>query len=64
MSRLEQEKALAENDLQTLRNFERDYRAKLKSYIEGQLSDLESANSTAPKTSTGPNQIANQTFQI
>lgn len=64
MSRLEQEKALAENDLQTLRNFERDYRAKLKSYIEGQLSDLEAANSTAPKTNTGPNQIANQTFQI
>ena len=64
MSRLEQEKALAENDLQTLRNFERDYRAKLKSYIEGQLSDLEAANSTAPQTSTGPNQIANQTFQI
>jgi DivIVA domain-containing protein len=64
MSRLEQEKALAENDLQTLRNFERDYRAKLKSYIEGQLSDLEAANSTATKTSTGPNQIANQTFQI
>ena len=64
MSRLEQEKALAENDLQTLRNFERDYRAKLKSYIEGQLSDLEAANSTAAKTSTGPNQIANQTFQI
>jgi len=64
MSRLEQEKALAENDLQTLRNFERDYRAKLKSYIEGQLSDLEAAKSTAPKTPTGPNQIANQTFQI
>ena len=64
MSRLEQEKALAENDLQTLRNFERDYRAKLKSYIEGQLSDLEAANSTAPKTPTGPTQISNQTFQI
>ena len=64
MSRLEQEKALAENDLQTLRNFERDYRAKLKSYIEGQLSDLEAANSTAAKTPTGPNQIPNQTFQI
>ena len=64
MSRLEQEKALAENDLQTLRNFERDYRAKLKSYIEGQLSDLEGAGSTPSKTPTGPNQIANQTFQI
>jgi DivIVA domain-containing protein len=64
MSRLEQEKALAENDLQTLRNFERDYRAKLKSYIEGQLSDLEAANASAPKTPTGQTQIANQTFQI
>ena len=64
MSRLEQEKALAENDLQTLRNFERDYRSKLKSYIEGQLSDLEAANSSAPKTPTGQTQIANQTFQI
>lgn len=64
MSRLEQEKALAENDLQTLRNFERDYRAKLKSYIEGQLNDLESANSTGTKTPTGQTQIATQTFQI
>lgn len=64
MSRLEQEKALAENDLQTLRNFERDYRSKLKSYIEGQLSDLEAANASAPKTPTGQTQIANQTFQI
>jgi DivIVA domain-containing protein len=64
MSRLEQEKALAENDLQTLRNFERDYRAKLKSYIEGQLSDLEAANSTGQKPPTGPTPISNQTFQI
>jgi DivIVA domain-containing protein len=64
MSRLEQEKALAENDLQTLRNFERDYRVKLKAYIEGQLNDLESANSNASKTPTGQTQITNQTFQI
>lgn len=64
MSRLEQEKALAENDLQTLRNFERDYRTKLKAYIEGQLNDLEAANSGTQKTPTGQTQIANQTFQI
>jgi DivIVA domain-containing protein len=64
MSKLEQEKALAENDLQTLRNFERDYRTKLKSYIEGQLNDLEAANSPASKTPTGQTQIDNQTFQI
>jgi DivIVA domain-containing protein len=64
MSRLEQEKALAENDLQTLRNFERDYRVKLKAYIEGQLNDLESANSNGSKAQTGPTQISSQTFQI
>jgi thiamine phosphate synthase YjbQ (UPF0047 family) len=64
MSRLEQEKALAENDLQTLRNFERDYRAKLKSYIEGQLSELEAANAGTQKTPTGQTQISSQTFQI
>ena len=64
MSRLEQEKALAENDLQTLRNFERDYRSKLKSYIEGQLSDLEAAGTSTQKVPTSPTQITNATFKI
>jgi DivIVA domain-containing protein len=63
LNRLEQEKALAENDVQTLRNFEKDYRAKLKSYIESQLSDLEATSGNAPKPPTGPTAITN-TFQI
>jgi thiamine phosphate synthase YjbQ (UPF0047 family) len=63
MSRLEQEKALAENDVQTLRNFEKDYRAKLKAYIESQLSDLEGAAGSTQKPPTGPTAITN-TYQI
>ena len=64
MSRLEQEKALAENDVDRLRNFEKEYRAKLKSYIESQLNDLESANTQSQRTPTGPQAIANNTFQV
>ncbi len=63
MSRLEQEKALAENDVQRLRTFEKEYRAKLKAYIEGQLTDLEATASSARPT-TGPTQLTNSSFQI
>jgi DivIVA domain-containing protein len=41
MGRLEQEKALVENEIQQLLAFEREYRLKLKTYIESQLVDLE-----------------------
>ena len=41
MSRLEQERALIEHRIQELRSFEREYRLKLKAYIENQLADLE-----------------------
>jgi CRISPR/Cas system-associated endonuclease Cas1 len=41
MGRLEQEKALIEHKIQELLAFEREYRLKLKTYIESQLSDLE-----------------------
>ena len=52
MGRLEQEKALVENEIQQLLAFEREYRLKLKNYIESQLIDLER---TAPSSggSTG-----------
>lgn len=63
MQRLEQEKALAENDVQRLRTFEKDYRAKLKAYIENQLSDLE-ATASSNKPPTAPTAITNSTFQI
>ena len=41
MTRLEQEKALVEHQIQELAAFEREYRLKLKTYIENQLRDLE-----------------------
>ena len=40
---LESERTSIERQIEELRTFERDYRAKLKSYIEGQLRDLDSA---------------------
>ena len=43
LSTLEQERAILEQHVEELRNFERDYRAKLKGYIEGQLRELESS---------------------
>lgn len=44
LSRFEQEKALIEHRIQELRSFEREYRIKLKSYIEAQLADLDESD--------------------
>jgi DivIVA domain-containing protein len=44
---LEQQKAVLERKLEQLRGFERDYRSRLKAYIEGQLRDLEARGSFA-----------------
>ncbi|WP_395243315.1 DivIVA domain-containing protein [Agromyces sp. MMS24-K17] len=41
---LDQERVALEKRIDELRLFERDYRAKLKSYIEGQLRDLDTAS--------------------
>jgi DivIVA domain-containing protein len=43
MGILDQERLALEERVDELRVFERDYRAKLKSYIEGQLRDLDTA---------------------
>jgi DivIVA domain-containing protein len=40
---LDQERTALEQRIEELRNFEREYRAKLKGYIEGQLRELDSA---------------------
>ncbi len=49
LSRLEQEKALLEHSIQELRQYERDYRASIRSFIEAQLRELETP--TAPPAS-------------
>ena len=41
---LQQEKAELERQVEELRQFERDYRTKLRGYIEGQLRELETSN--------------------
>ncbi|WP_297367948.1 DivIVA domain-containing protein [Cryobacterium sp.] len=41
---LEKERSVLEDKIEELRTFEREYRQKLKSYIEAQLRDLDSAS--------------------
>ena len=47
---LDQERAQLESRIEELRTFEREYRQKLKSYIEGQLRDLDSSNALTSGT--------------
>ncbi|WP_196882464.1 DivIVA domain-containing protein [Arthrobacter sp. CAN_A214] len=44
---LEEQKTVLEEKVEQLREFERDYRSRLKAYIEGQLQDLDSRGSVA-----------------
>jgi DivIVA domain-containing protein len=45
ISALDQERSALEDRIEELRNFEREYRSKLKDYIEGQLRELDSDSS-------------------
>jgi DivIVA domain-containing protein len=49
LSALEQQKTVLERKVEQLKGFERDYRARLKTYIEGQLRDLEAKGSVVPE---------------
>ncbi|MBP2414970.1 DivIVA domain-containing protein [Arthrobacter stackebrandtii] len=44
---LEQQRSVLERKVEQLRGFERDYRTRLKTYIEGQLRDLDARGSVA-----------------
>ncbi|ABK02972.1 DivIVA domain-containing protein [Arthrobacter sp. PvP023] len=51
---LEQQRSVLERKVEQLRGFERDYRSRLKAYIEGQLRDLDARGSVAaPEVSDG-----------
>ncbi|MAP63337.1 MAG: cell division protein [Microbacterium sp.] len=50
MARLERERSTLEGRITELRNFERDYRAQLRSYIEGKLRDLETTSTSSGST--------------
>jgi DivIVA domain-containing protein len=51
IAKLDRERSSLENRISELRNFERDYRAQLRSYIEGKLRDLETTSSGASPVS-------------
>lgn len=50
VARLDRERAQLESRISELRNFERDYRAQLRSYIEGKLRDLETTATSSGST--------------
>ena len=63
ISNLEQERQSLEQRIEELRNFERDYRAKLKGYIEGQLRELDASTvESSPQSVAEPQQTAQQPF--
>jgi DivIVA domain-containing protein len=51
---LEQERSLLERKIDELRAFEREYRSRLKSYLEGQLRELEAKAAVVPTRSPQP----------
>ena len=51
---LEQERSLLERKIDELRAFEREYRSRLKSYLEGQLRELESKAAVVPTRGSQP----------
>ncbi len=51
---LEQERSLLERKIDELRAFEREYRSRLKSYLEGQLRELEAKAAVVPNRAPQP----------
>ncbi len=50
LAKLERERTSLEGRITELRNFERDYRAQLRSYMEGKLRDLETTATSSGST--------------
>lgn len=50
IARLEKERGTLETRIAELRQFERDYRSQLRSYIEGKLRDLDTTGTTSGST--------------
>jgi len=56
LGQLEQERSLLERKIDELRVFERDYRTRLKSYLENLLGDLDNRGSALPPARPGQSQ--------
>jgi cell division septum initiation protein DivIVA len=48
LSKLEQDRAILERKIDELRIFERDYRTRLRTYLENLLSDIDGKGTQAP----------------
>ena len=53
LAQLEQERSLLERKIDELRQFERDYRTRLQSYLESLLGDLDNRGSALPTEGSG-----------
>ncbi|MFI1461659.1 DivIVA-like cell division protein Wag31 [Nocardia carnea] len=67
MGTITQQRNVLESRIQTLKTFEREYRVRLKSYLESQLEELENRGSAVPVDEgdtfdTGANQLAPASF--
>ena len=64
LAELEQEKSLLEKKIDQLRGFERTYRSQLKSYLQGQLDELDSTgvepHETGAENAEANGQVAGQ----
>ncbi|MBV9487486.1 MAG: DivIVA domain-containing protein [Frankiaceae bacterium] len=54
IAELSAQRAAIEAEIADLRNFEREYRTRLRAYLEGQLGELEKLTSTAPSMPARP----------
>lgn len=57
LAQLEQERSLLERKIDELRVFERDYRTRLKSYLESLLADVEGRGNISGRADAGPAQF-------
>ena len=55
MGTINQQRTVLEGRLEQLRTFEREYRTRLKTYLESQLEELGQRGSAAPVDSTANN---------
>jgi DivIVA domain-containing protein len=60
---LDQERSVLENKIDELRTFEREYRLKLKGYIESQLRDLDSASPVGAGVGSDSGSMPKPSFQ-
>ncbi|TFD81623.1 DivIVA domain-containing protein [Cryobacterium fucosi] len=60
---LDQERSVLENKIEDLRTFEREYRQKLKSYIESQLRDLDATSPVGANAGSDSGNASKPSFQ-